>query len=1183
MSNAQSDNKNDALTSAELAKSDVIRQPRPRDHALASGLLALSCIATIILASFSITFLWFPHSILLGLVLVYGRTVIPTLIASITLFMLAWGFYLGMPWEHVDETLLMLPVPMAVQMLCGYYLICRWAGWPNLLIEEKPILKFILIVVLTSAITPLATTALRVQMGFYAPSEFATYFFNWWIRCGLTSVVVTPLVLASLASPRPIWRPRIIRMGLPILVGLFAIAVIDLNFLSSEQDRIDAQVKSSMDQSAQRLEVQMAADLEIIRALKAVFDTDSELSREAFSRLAKDAIARRPTIESISWKRHVRHSELDEFIRKVRASGFPEFQVTEINPQQTQLVKANVRDNYTVLTYVEPMSRWKDIVGMDTSAHSEALALEAEAAARDSGQITLTSPYRRKKYPHELVMTVSIPVYRDGATPQQLAERRGAIYGTVSMVYSVGNMIEQHILSALPKSFFICVYDQDATWAGPLIYGDKAECDAATEKAFMELPINVGDRRWRAYFYRINPVFAYYTESHIYLLSGAKLFLATFVFWLFSITGRQVRDEALVHRRTEQLRDEIDSRERAELKLVSSNRMLTAVYAGLSDYLHGITAQLALQNLLNDVVNLTNSEGGFIGEFHTDNQGQAVLRAKLSNNFAWADKRWLADDDGWLEYQRGDSILNKLFGEKQLWLVNDPQNDPTISPLLPGNHPLHCFVYIPFVHQDEVIGAMGIYNRPGGYDGDLVDYLQPFVATCNALMISLLNDRARDALTEELSYQASHDSLTGLANRAQFEARLEYLLDTQETDSGEHTLCFFDLDQFKVVNDTCGHAAGDVLLKQISRLVKYHIRKSDMLARFGGDEFALIIEFCPFETAMEIAGRIRCAIEEHRFSWDNKSFSVSVSIGMVPVSGKDASKLLQQADAACYEAKHQGRNRVHVFSETDASVEGQSGGMHLVAQINEALELDRFELFAQPIIATAGDRSCIQHLELLVRMRSSGGKLVPPGAFLAAAERYNLAVKIDRWVVGHALFWMSRFEDRMSRLPQCCINLSGQSLSNEAVLSYLVERINYYQIPAEKLCFEITETAAITNLLDATHFIDEMKQLGCQFALDDFGSGLSSYGYLKNLQIDYLKIDGGFVKDICTDPVDYAVVKSINDIGHAMGLKTIAEFVESDEVLSWLQRLGVDYSQGYGIGQPVALAEFDRHYPGTLP
>ncbi len=427
-------------------------------------------------------------------------------------------------------------------------------------------------------------------------------------------------------------------------------------------------------------------------------------------------------------------------------------------------------------------------------------------------------------------------------------------------------------------------------------------------------------------------------------------------------------------------------------------------------------------------------------------------------------------------------------------------------------------------------------------------------------------------LTHRLSYQASHDALTGLLNRREFEARLDLALDASRHDDVEHALCFMDMNQFKVVNDTCGHVAGDELLKQLAVRMRASIRDSDSIARLGGDEFGLLLEGCHLAKAQELAKGLLDMIQDFRFVWADKVFDVGMSIGLVPISANSGSitDILSAADSACYVAKDRGKNKVHVFEQDDIALARHKGDMQRLQQIRRALDGDFFRLYEQTIQPLDGSLSQ-DYSEILLRM-SIDDELLLPYSFLPVAERYHLMPAIDRWVVKNSLRLLkSRFE--MNASVRLSVNLSGQSLCDEGFLEFVLDEIHSTGVPGDRLCFEITETTAIANMTRAIQLINGLKRQGCRFALDDFGSGLSSFIYLKNLPVDYLKIDGALVKDMHTNTIDRAMVESINQIGHLMGIKTVAEFVTNEDVLAECRALGVDYVQGYHISRPQLVED----------
>jgi len=429
-------------------------------------------------------------------------------------------------------------------------------------------------------------------------------------------------------------------------------------------------------------------------------------------------------------------------------------------------------------------------------------------------------------------------------------------------------------------------------------------------------------------------------------------------------------------------------------------------------------------------------------------------------------------------------------------------------------------------------------------------------------------------LNEQLSYEASHDSLTGLVNRREFEARVQSLIDSSSRRQ-HHAICFMDLDQFKVINDTGGHSAGDELLRQVSQHLTKQVRSNDTLARLGGDEFGMLMECCSLENAKKVAENLQDIIKQFQFKWEDRLFKIGVSIGLVAITNEDnnLTELFRKADAACYMAKDLGRNRIHVYTSEDRGLAERHGEMEWVTRIYRALEENQLRLFAQTInpLANLADKKL--HYELLIRMQDDDGSLIPPGAFLPAAERYNLIAMLDRWVINNSFCLLMENYAFLSSIGLCSINLSGQSLTEHGFLDFIINKFDETGMHPEKICFEITETAAIANLSMASNFINTLRGIGCSFALDDFGSGLSSFGYLKNLPVDYLKIDGMFVKDMVKNPIDRAMVKSINEIGQVMGMATIAEFVEDDETIAMLDDIGVDYVQGYAFGHPISLLE----------
>lgn len=438
------------------------------------------------------------------------------------------------------------------------------------------------------------------------------------------------------------------------------------------------------------------------------------------------------------------------------------------------------------------------------------------------------------------------------------------------------------------------------------------------------------------------------------------------------------------------------------------------------------------------------------------------------------------------------------------------------------------------------------------------------------------------ALTKQLTYQASHDALTGLINRKEFDSRVGNALHSAKTENKTHALCYVDLDQFKIVNDTCGHHAGDLLLQQVTQMLLKKLRKSDTLARLGGDEFGVLLAGCKLSRAKELAESLREAVEKYRFNWGGRTFRIGASIGLVPIDNNTGSmdELLSSADAACYVAKENGRNRVHVLEIDDSAIQEQQNQMNLMQRIQRALELGHFELHAQKIVAVdqTGNSPC--NVEILLRMRDEfkPGSLLPPGAFIPTAERYQLMTKIDQWVIENTFQMISEAGVPTSQWNSCAINVSAQSLNEPGFLQWITPLFKRYRIKPGQICFELQESAATDNLENSQRFIDQLGKFGCEFALDNFGSGLSSFSYIKELNVHMIKIDGDLIKGIAASEAGFAVIEAINNISHVMKLKTVAKHVEDKTSMKLLRKIGVDFAQGFAIEkpQPITLENQSR-------
>lgn len=428
-------------------------------------------------------------------------------------------------------------------------------------------------------------------------------------------------------------------------------------------------------------------------------------------------------------------------------------------------------------------------------------------------------------------------------------------------------------------------------------------------------------------------------------------------------------------------------------------------------------------------------------------------------------------------------------------------------------------------------------------------------------------------LARQMSYQASHDALTGLVNRREFERRLDDAVAGSRAGGGTHVLCYLDLDRFKVVNDTCGHMAGDNLLREVARLVRDQVRDSDTVARIGGDEFGMLLMGCPLDKARQIADDVCSAIRDYRFVWRDRIFTVGVSIGLVEVSHESSSieDLLSAADSACYVAKQQGRGRVHVYSARDEAVARQRGEILWLQRIQRALKEDRFELFVQPIVSVAGRVDTGPACEVLLRMRDEDGTSISPQDFMQAAERYHLMPNVDRWVLQATFSAIASGALKLPDQRSCTINISGQTLGDPQFLDFVVDCLDHTGVAPGKICFEVKEASVSINVSHAARFIAVLHGMGCQFALDDFGSGIGSFSNLKSLSMDYLKIDGNIIRGLETDDVSEAMVSAMVKLARTLGIRVVAEHVESDTLFDMVRRMGIDFAQGYAVGRPEPL------------
>ncbi|MEH6575877.1 MAG: EAL domain-containing protein [Amphritea sp.] len=1000
----------------------------------------------------------------------------------------------------------LLSVAALLQAAVAVFLIDRFVGRNNTLIDDRIIIRFLFIVGPVASLVA-ATVAMSVFVIFniLPPAEFLVNWLTWWIGDSIGAMLMVPLLLTLFQRQQAAFYNRRITVGLPLLAMMLVISAIFFITLSHEEDERKRVFNRQAQALHTHIEDRFEANMEVLYSLSSFFRSSKQISETGFSRFSEYKVDRYPEIQALEWIPRIPHSERQVFENFFEGPGA----ILE-RTSDGQLVQALPRDEYYPVMYLQPLKGNERAYGYDVA--SNPVAHEAQQRALAEQGLALTAPITLIQ---ENGQQKGIVAYLGGNHSGMKSGMPGV--GLIAGVYRVDDFVVRIMRQHEELSRYISLKITDVTDAPVILFKTSVydeESDVPQLKGLQwQTDYQLGGRAYRFEYRPVLGVLGALGQwnSWIVLLAG-MLFTTLLGGWLLSLTGRTARTEGLVSERTESLRHEIVERKRAEQELRKLSKAVE-----FSPYMVLITKPDGVIEYASPKF----SEVTGYQENEVEGLNINILHYEKIGECSYADI-WqeLVKTPEW----RGEIINQKKDGTLFWAEVN-------VAPIYDSEGLLTHYVSI----QQDVTEAR--------------------------------------LVSEQLNYQASHDQLTDLVNRREFEVRLEQLLKRHSKHEHPHAFCFLDLDQFKVVNDTCGHIAGDELLRQISSLLHDKVRSTDTLARLGGDEFGILMHNCPLNKAEAIAQDIRDAIAQFKFSWEQQVFSIGASIGVVAIDENSISltEVLKQADSACYTAKDTGRNRVHVYQHRDELLVQREGDMRWVTEINSALEDGRFILYGQ-VIEPLQNPQLKPDIELLIRMLDREGNIVPPGAFLPAAERYHLSSRIDQWVVNNAFLWLQdNFEDFVQNIGCCAINLSGTSLGDKAIKDTIVSYFDDSTLLPYKVKFEITETSAIANLSEARRFIHGLKAYGCQFSLDDFGSGFSSFAYLKNLPVDNLKIDGLFVKGMVDDELDLAMVKSINDIGHVMGKTTIAEFVENEAVLNALKEIGVDYAQGYGLGRPKPL------------
>ncbi len=613
---------------------------------------------------------------------------------------------------------------------------------------------------------------------------------------------------------------------------------------------------------------------------------------------------------------------------------------------------------------------------------------------------------------------------------------------------------------------------------------------------------------------------------------------------------------------------------------------MNGVNRSMADLIHNTDQKTSLAYQMRDVIRLRSAEVRAIAQTNNPEDREKIfdklIQSTRTYNQANAKLKELAAN------QRESEVLTKMAEatarsneayDQAAGAIYAMENNPDALKSSLGNVQLRELVLLNqlngLVQLEKELSAEALANNQSRYKKTLSWLIATVIATfLVSLLISGAVTNRVTAANKRIKHLAAHDDLTGLHNRRSFEAALKNTMAAAKRSNTAQGLMYLDFDRFKIVNDSCGHHAGDQLLTELSSMLQEQLNDADIFARVGGDEFAIITRGRDVKSIMELAENLRQKVQDYTFEYQSQPFAVSLSIGVIPITGKEESieTLLQDVDSACYVAKQMGRNRVHLAHNDDVEVVKYRNDIAGIQNIRNALDNDHLTLYYQPVHRITETGTEMAHCEILLRIINEHGETLSPADFIPIAEKYNLMAEIDRWVISNVMAWVAKHQNDY-QIPRFLINLSGLSFIDEDFLGFVINELDHHGVDPANIAFEITETAAMDNIKQANAFIDELRKIGCHFALDDFGTGFSTFEYLKNLTIDYLKIDGSLVKNIATDRVDREMVRAINEIGHTVGAKTIAEFVEDLTIVDILREIGVEYAQGYGIQRPGALDE----------
>ena len=851
----------------------------------------------------------------------------------------------------------------------------------------------------------------------------------------------------------------------------------------------------------------------VLSGFVALHNSIELIDTEQFSYYAKEMLKNNKKIFSIQQISRVDHRFKKQFIYKMKESGFPAFRIYESRPGKDSLEwkKTSRKSLYYPVSAIEPLTP-ETVSVMGHDIYSVPIYRKAIDIAIRTGR-SVSSSMVKSPVSHRDTITIFKPVYAGRMTPTTEKERLDQALYLISLDLETRSL-QLKSIDKRGLSYAIYMKNSDEVDYQHLVFRYYNKANSSADLRLTEFNSRyIIHRDGQSWLLVVSQDVGLYFLN-IKTLAAVVLVWSVFVFLILFIVNTHY---ARLDEREKSLNAWKWEKERADVTLMSlADAVITTNTQGVVEYMNPVAERLT---------GWKSAEACGRGVEDIFILVSETTEKRLTSPVQECMQRGVVKES--------DADVSLMNRNKEVTAI-----DYSVAPMYGQN--------------SMVLGAVIVFQDVG-----------------SSRMMSKL-----------LTYQATHDDLTGLYNRREFERRMSHIIERIFSISDSYVLLYMDLDQFKVVNDTCGHVAGDLVLRQIAELIKPIIKKKEIFARLGGDEFGILLEGYTHSEAMQVAEKILDTVRKYRFQWSGKVFEIGVSIGIVEIDSdmQSISNIMGYADAACYLAKDMGGNHIQVYKTDDDDYKLRKDQMKWVQRITQAFADNRFVLYAQKIVSLQ-DADADEHYEILMRMLDDDGKIIVPQEYIVAAERYRSMKDIDRWVVRNAFICINRYvqkmmQDRSLPVRRFAINLSGQSISSDNALKYVKEQLLEFPLIQEYIIFEITETAAISNLSSAQRFIDEFKGLGVKFSLDDFGTGVSSFNYLKNLTVDYLKIDGGFVREMLSDVVDYAMVKSIAHIGSVMGIKTIAEHAESEEVCDKLRSLDVDYAQGFVLHKPEQLEKF---------